>query len=141
MNAREYLRQAYRLDQRISSDVQEVRRLRVMAESIGSPSFGERVQTSHNGDAPFIRSIERIMVMEAKIDQEIDMYVDLKEQIRGVIAKVENTDEQMVLRYRYLHNDTWEKIGEILKADSRTVRRWHDEALKHVKVPDEPIII
>jgi DNA-directed RNA polymerase sigma subunit (sigma70/sigma32) len=69
------------------------------------------------------------------------MYVDLKEQNRGVIAKVENTDEQMVLRYRYLHNDTWEKIGEILKADSRTVRRWHDEALKHVKVPDEPIII
>ena len=79
--------------------------------------------------------------MEAQIDKEIDLYVDLKEQIRFVIAKVEDTDEQMVLRYRYLHNDTWEKIGEILKADARTVRRWHDQALKHVVVPENPIII
>lgn len=79
--------------------------------------------------------------MENQIDREVDLYVDLKDQIRDVIAAVENTDEQMVLRYRYIHNDTWEKIGEILKADARTVRRWHDDALKHVKIPDDPIII
>ncbi|MDY6334990.1 MAG: RNA polymerase subunit sigma-70 [Lachnospiraceae bacterium] len=141
MNAREYLGQAYRLDQRINSDLEEVGRLRMMAASVGSPSFGERVQTSHNGDAPFVRSIEKISIMENQIDREVDLYVDLKDQIRAVIAEVKNIDEQMVLRYRYLHNDTWEKIGEILKADSRTVRRWHDNAIKHVKIPDDPIII
>lgn len=141
MNAREYLSQAYRLDQRINSDLEEVGRLRMMTSAIGSPAFNERVQTSPNGDAPFVRSIEKIMLMENQIDREVDLYVDLKDQIRDVIAAVENTDEQMVLRYRYIHNDTWEKIGEILKADARTVRRWHDDALKHVKIPDDPIII
>ena len=141
MNAREYLSQAYRLDQRINSDLEEVGRLRMMASAIGSPALNERVQTSPNGDAPFVRSIEKIVLMENQIDREVDLYVDLKDQIRDVIAAVENTDEQMVLRYRYIHNDTWEKIGEILKADARTVRRWHDDALKHVKIPGDPIII
>lgn len=141
MNAREYLRQAYRLDQRINCDLQEVGRLRVMAESIGSPVLGERVQTSHDVDAHFSRSIEKILVMENMIDQEVDLYVNLRDQIRSVISAVKNPNEQLVLRYRYIHNNTWEKIGEILKVDARTVRRWHDEALKHVQVPDNPIII
>jgi DNA-directed RNA polymerase specialized sigma subunit len=141
MTPKEYLRQAYRLDQRINSDIEEVGRLRSMAASVSSPALTERVQTSHSGDAPFVRSIEKIIELEHKIDKEIDLYVDLKNQIRSVIAKVENTDEQMVLRYRYVHNYTWEKIGNVLNADARTVRRWHGDALQHVKVPDSPITI
>ena len=39
--------------------------------------------------------------------------------MREVIDAVQNTDEQMVLRYRYIHNMTWEQIGAELKADER----------------------
>lgn len=61
--------------------------------------------------------------------------------MRTVIEQVQNTDEQMVLRYRYIHNMTWEQIGDELKANSRTVRRWHGNALQHASLPDEPIEI
>ena len=71
----------------------------------------------------------------------IDRLVDLKEQIRTVIDRVENPDEQMVLRYRYIHNMTWEQIGDELKADESTVRRWHRRALASVIVPADPIVI
>jgi DNA-directed RNA polymerase specialized sigma subunit len=141
MTAKEYLKQAYRLDQRINSDLEEVGRLRSMASNVSSPSFGERVQTSPAGDAPFVRSIEKIMLLEHHIDEEIDLYVDLKKQIRSVIDKVEDTDEQMVLRYRYVHNYTWEQIGNKLYADRTTVFRWHERALRHVKLPEKPICI
>lgn len=141
MTSKEYLRQAYRLDQRINSDIEEVGRLRSMASSVSSPSLGERVQTSHNGDAPFVRSIEKIIELEHKIDQEIDLYVNLKDQIRTVIAKVEDPNEQLVLRYRYVHNYTWEQIGDRLYADRTTVYRWHSNALRHVSLPDDPIVI
>ena len=141
MNAKDYLSQAYRLDEKINSDVEEAARLHEMATSIGSLAYGERVQTSPTGDAPFVHPTEKIELMEIQIDQEVDLLVDLKYQIRTVIAAVENKDEQLVLRYKYLHYDTWEKIAEIMRADSRTVRRWHDDALKHVKIPDDPIII
>lgn len=62
--------------------------------------------------------------------------MNLKEEIRSVIDMVSNTDERMVLRYRYIHNYTWEQIGDVLGADSRTVRRWHGQALGHVTLPE-----
>ena len=141
MKPREYLHQAYRLDHRINSDIEEMARLREMASSVSSPVFGDKIQTSRNTNPPYVRCIEKIMALEKRINDEIDTLVDLKEQIRGVIDKVADTDERMVLRYRYIHNYTWEQIGDELNADKSTVRRWHGNALFHVVLPDDPIII
>lgn len=136
MTPKEYLKQAYRLDHRINSDIAELGRLREMSRSISSPSLGEKVQTNRNTDAPFVKCLERIYSLEEKINEEIDLLVNLKEEIRSVIDMVSNTDERMVLRYRYIHNYTWEQIGDVLGADSRTVRRWHGQALGHVTLPE-----
>ena len=141
MTNEEYFRQAYRLDQKIQSDIEEVSRLRAMAVSISAPFSGDRVQTSLPSDAPFARCVEKILLLEEKINAEIDAYVGLKEQIRDAIAAVSNTDEQMVLRSRYIHNKTWEQIGRELNANARTIRRWHEEAILHVSLPKNPIII
>lgn len=136
MTPKEYLKQAYRLDHRINSDIAELGRLREMSTSISSPSLGEKVQTNRNTNAPFVKCLERIYSLEEKINEEIDLLVNLKEEIRSVIDMVSNTDERMVLRYRYIHNYTWEQIGDVLGADSRTVRRWHGQALGHVILPE-----
>jgi DNA-directed RNA polymerase specialized sigma subunit len=141
MTAKEYLRQAYRLDQKINSDLEEVASLREMTNSISSPQLSERVQTSRKGDAPFTRCLDKILELEDKINKEIDLLVELKKEIRMVITMVEDTDERMVLKYRYVHNYTWEQIGNELNADARTVRRWHGKALLHVVLPENPITI
>nr|DAQ43970.1 MAG TPA: Protein of unknown function (DUF722) [Caudoviricetes sp.] len=141
MTAKEYLSQAYRLDQRIDSNIAEITRLREMACGISSPSWEEKVQTSRNTDAPFVRCLEKIMDLEKVVNSEIDTLVDLKRQIRTTIERVPNTDEQLVLRYRYIHNCTWEQIGNELNADARTIRRWHGDALQKVKVPQDAIKI
>ena len=141
MTSKEYLRQAYRLDHRINSDISEMDRLRLMACSVSSPGFEERYNPNRATEAPFVRSLEKVWELRQKIDDEIDRFIDLKEQMREAIAKVTDVDEQMVLRYRYLHNKTWEEIGNELHADRTTVYRWHGMALKHFKVPDQPINI
>lgn len=141
MTAKEYLSQAYRLDQRINSNIEEISRLREMVCSISSPSWEEKVQTSRHTDAPFARCLEKIMDLEKVVNGEIDTLVDLKQQIRTTIESVPNTDEQLVLRYRYIHNCTWEQIGNELNADARTIRRWHGDALQKVKVPQDAIKI
>ena len=41
----------------------------------------------------------------------------------------------------YVHNFTWEQIGDELNADKSTIRRWHGNALNHVVVPENPIVI
>ena len=61
MKVKDYLHQAYRLDHRINSDIEEMARLREMASSVSAPVFGEKVQTSRSTEAPFVRCIEKIM--------------------------------------------------------------------------------
>lgn len=141
MTAKEYLRQAYRLDHRIDSDITEMERLREMACSIGSPGFEEHYDPNHATEAPFVRALEKVWKMEEKINGEIDRLVDLKAQIRSVIEAVTDPNERMVLRYRYIHNMTWDQIGDELHADARTVRRWHGTALLHVELPENPITV
>lgn len=141
MTAKEYLHQAYRLDHKINSDLEEIERLREMAASVSAPKLGDRVQNTKNNEAPFQKYLDKVFMLEERINQEINTYIDLKRQIRDMIAKVDNTDEQMVLRYRYIHNMTWDEIGDELHADKSTVRRWHGQALLHVVLPNNPIII
>ena len=141
MTAKEYLRQAYRLDHRIDSDIAEMERLREMACSVGSPGFEEHHNPNRPTEAPFVRALEKVWRMEEKINAEIDRLVDLKAQIRGVIEAVSDPNDRMVLRYRYIHNMTWERIGDELHAGETSIRRWHASALAHVVLPENPIII
>lgn len=141
MTTKEYLKQAFRLDHRIDSDITEMERLREMACSIGAPGFEEHYNPNHPTEAPFVRSLEKVWQMEEKINGEIDRLVDLKAQIRSVIEAVTDPNERMVLRYRYIHNMTWDQIGDELHADARTVRRWHGTALLHVELPENPITV
>lgn len=141
MTVKEYLKQAYRLDQRINSDLVEIEHLRKMASSISTPGFEEHFNPNPATEAPFVRCLEKIWELEKKIDAEVDTLVELKEQMRSVIEKATNPDEQMVLRYRYIHNKTWEQIGDEMFTDERTVRRWHGRALSRLTLPENPIII
>ena len=107
MTVKEYLHQAYRLDQKIKSDTMEVQNLRVMAGSVSAIQYDkDRVQTSRSTDAPFIRTLEKMWDLENKIAAELETLSDLKKQIREVIEAVPDTDERMVLKYRYIHGLT-----------------------------------
>lgn len=142
MNKKEYLRQVYLLDKRIKADMDEVVRLRELATSVSSLRYDrEYVQTTRSIEAPFVKALIRVMDLEAKINMEITLLISLKEQILDVISKLESVDEQMILRYRYMSNMTWEDIGKELHAGVRTVIRWHGNALEHLVFPENPIRI
>ena len=139
MTVKEYLGQAYLLDKRIKSDSMELDELRLMAETISSPGFEEHYNASKNTDAPYIKTLERIFDMESKIMDEMNILVALKNQIRDVISQVEKPEYQMILKYRYIHNMTWPKIGDMLCADERTVQIWHNKAIAIINLPENAI--
>lgn len=142
MDAREYLHQAYRLDQEIDSNMRELERWRELSVSISSPPFGERIPSARNNtDAAFVRCLEAIEEMEAEINERVNLLVALRKQIRETIDSVINADKRMILRYRYLHDMNWSQIGNELHIDRTTARRWHDEALEEVILPKDPITL
>ena len=139
MTVKEYLRQAYLLDQRIKSYSIECDELRQMAQSISSPGFEEHYNASKNTDAPYIRTLEKLWDMEEKVLREQENLVCLKAQIREVIAQVDNPEQQAVLRYRYIHNYSWPRIADIVLVDETPVRRWHNKAIAKINLPENAI--
>lgn len=137
MTAKEYLSQAYRLDQRINNSIKEAVRLREMAMNLRSPSFEPNYDASPSTEAPFVRPLERVLELEEHINAEVDALVELKAQIHQVIDTAENNNEKIILRYRYLDNMTWAEIGAAMNADASSVRRWHNNALAHVAIPED----
>lgn len=139
MTAKEYLEKARRLDLRINSHIEEAARLREMAMSLQSPSLEPNYNASHSAEAPFVRPLERVLTLEEHINSEIDALVELKEGILKAISAVEDPNEQTVLRCRYLDNMTWAQIGEKMNTDRTNAYRWHNRALKHIRIPENSL--
>lgn len=141
MTIKDYLKQAYKLDQRIDSHLEELARLREVAYGLSSPRYGDKVQTSVDGNAPFVTQIESIIRYEDRINAEIDTLVALKEQIHETIAAVGNPRAVIMLRSRYIDGKTWEQIAASFRVDVSTVYHWHRDALLRLKMPENPIVI
>ena len=139
MTVKEYLGQAYLLDQRIKSDTMEYEELRIMSLTISAPGFEEHYNATKNTDAPYIRTLEKMLEMEQVIMSEISQLMELKRQIREVISRMDRPEYQTVLKYRYIHNFSWQKIADIVAADERTVRRWHNKAIARIRLPENAI--
>lgn len=100
MTPKTYLNQAYRLEQRIRLDTEELENLRTLAATVSSPGFEEHYNPNHPTDAPFVKTLNRIWEMEQKVKDELDLLLRLKKEIQSVIAKVDNTDERLILTYQ-----------------------------------------
>ena len=135
MTSKEYLRQAYRLNELIDSDAEELERLRDLSFKIAGGNYGERVISSGRKEPSFVRYIDEIDEMKQKIHAELCELVLLKRNITQAINRMENREERLVLTYRYLSNKTWEQISSILSVSIRTVHRIHQSALTHFSVP------
>ena len=135
MTAKEYLRKAYRLDQQIDSHVAELEHLRELSTRIQGSNFGERVSSTRGTEASYTRIIDKIADMQQRINAEIDTLVDLRAELACV--RVSDVDERLLLRYRYINNDSWGDIAKALNVSSRTVHRIHSSALQNFVILNE----
>lgn len=136
MTAKQYLRQAYRLNELINSHIKELEQLRLISTSVSSTDFSkERVQGGQLPGNKIVNIIGKIVDLERQINAEIDSFIDLKKEIHDVIEAVKNPNERLVLRYRYIEFLTWEQVAERMNYSIKQVHRIHSEALKNVVVP------
>ena len=84
----------------------------------------------------FIKTIEKIWEYEQKIDAKINRLVDLRAAINAAIESMEKPEERLLLKYRYLKNESWEDISYDLNVSYRTVHRIHASALNNFVVPE-----
>lgn len=138
MTSEQYLKQAYRLNELINSDLAELNNLRSLSTSISGVSYDtERVQGGNLPGSRIENIVAKITDLEEEINREIDRYVDLKVAIRREINRLENRNEQLLLRLRYVEFLSWEDIRATMGFDDlRRVYQIHREALKNFKPPE-----
>jgi len=132
MKAKEYLSQAYRLDKRIDSKIDQLGSLNELATKCTSNLSGMPKAPNHGGST-MEDTIVKIVDLQEKIAQDIDRLVDTKFELSQVIKAVDDIDCQLLLEGRYLCYKSWEQIAVELGFRLRHVYEVHSAALNKVE--------
>ena len=117
MTAKEYLSQAYRIDQRINAKLEQVDRLRALSRKSTVSYGGERVSHTRN---------------VASMEDTIDRFVDIKREIQQTIDLVADADCRLLLEFRYLAMKRWIDVAGEMGICRAYANRLHEKALAMV---------
>lgn len=132
MTIKEYLSQAYRIDQRINSKLEQVQSLRELAVKATS-TLSDTYSSGNSNKQKMEGVIVKIIDLENEIDEEIDKLIDLKQEIVSLIKQVKNPEYKTLLELRYLCFRTWEQIAVEMRYDLSWIHRLHKKALIEIK--------
>ncbi len=131
MTTKEYLAQAYRIDQRINSKLEQIVSLRELATKATSTLSDTPPSGTHN-----VHSMEGIIVkmmeLENEINADIDLLIDLKKEIMSIIKSINNPEQQTLLELRYLCFKTWEQIAVDMRYSIQNAYKVHDRAVANI---------
>ena len=125
MTAKEYLSQAKQFDDAINRLLNDRTYWRDLSKKVSGSNFEEHFNANRSAEAPFARCLERIDEIERDIDRKVD-----------AIDALEDLEEQIVLRRRYLEGYSWEQTARSMAVSIRTAHRIHGRALKHFSIPE-----
>lgn len=132
MTAKEYMSQAYRLNERINCKIQQLADLNDLARK----ATGILTGMPHNpnkGTSSLDNIIAKIVDLQCEINGDIDKLVDLKRDLRNVIESVEDIDQRFILEKRYLCWASWPEIAVEMNISNRWLFHLHDSALENVQ--------
>ena len=131
MTALDFLSQAYRLDLRIDSKLEQLDALNELAEKCSTTITGMPRNPSRS--VSFMAdAIAKIVDLQAEIDSDIHRLVDIKRQIVAAIKAVENKEYQTLLELRFLCGCTWEEVAAKMGYSIQHTYRMRDRSLRKI---------
>lgn len=134
MTTKEYLSQAYRLDLRINSKIDQISSLNDLATKCTSV-INDMPRNPSRSTSSMADAVSKIIDIQSEINNDIDTLVDLKQEMVTVIKDIGNLEYQTLLEKRYLCFLSWERIAVDMGYDLRYVHKLHNRALKECKIP------
>ena len=131
MTAKEYLSQAYKIDNDINSKLEQVASLRDLATKATS-TMSDMPGSPNRNIHKMEDAIVKIITLEDEINSDIHELISLKADITHMIKRVAKRAERTILEKRYLCFDTWEQISVDMGYSIQHTFRLHDKALKEI---------
>ncbi len=131
MTAKEYLSQAYKIDNDINSKLEQVASLRDLATK-ATTTMSDMPGSPNRNIHKMENAIIKIVDLEDEINSDINELISLKADITHMIKRVTNRQERTILEKRYLCFDTWEQISVDMNYSIQHTFRLHDKALREI---------
>ena len=131
MTAKEFLSQAYRLEQRIRSKLQQMESIRSLAETV-TTSYGSEVVSRTRNVHSLEEAIVKLTEVETELGTQISTLIKTKTAIGEVIDQVHIESCRLILEKRYLCYMDWSRIASELNYSERWVMRQHRRGLDAV---------
>jgi DNA-directed RNA polymerase specialized sigma subunit len=133
MNTLDFLSQAYRLDLRIDSKLEQIASLNELSTkcttTITDMPSNPNLSISSMADA-----IVKIVDLQTEIDRDIHRLIDIKRQIVASIKAVDNKEYQTLLELRFLCGCKWEEVAIKMGYSIQHTYRMRDRALRKVVI-------
>jgi len=131
MTAKEYLGQAYRIDQRINSKLEQVQSLRELSVK-ASATLTDMPRSSTRNVQRMEDIIANMVDIETEINNDIDDLISTKQEVMSIIKGVAKPEHQSLLELRYMCFKSWEQIACELNYSVSWVLKVHHKALRAV---------
>lgn len=136
MTAKEYLNQAYRLDQRIRSKQEQIASLNDLTTDCSATLTG-MPRNPNRGGSRMADAVCKIVDLQDSVAADMQELVELKAEIIATIKAVDCIEYQLILEKRYISGKSWPEIAVDLGYKMRHLYKLHDEALAAVKIPEK----
>lgn len=133
MTALDFLSQAYRLDLRIDSKLEQLNFLNELATKCTATSSAMPRNPNQRISA-MADTVAKIVDLQKEIDGDIQQLIEIRRQIVAAIKAVDNHECQTLLELRFLCGYTWEEIAIKMGFSLPHTYRMRDRALKQIVV-------
>lgn len=131
MSAKKFLQKGYRINLEIETRQQVIDELKSTLDGLKGINYKiEKVQGGAMSSEHLTEKIAKI----TKLEKNITYLHNLLYQINEKIDSLENPNERLILRMRYILNFKWDSICDKMGYSRRQVQRIHDEAIKKIKM-------
>lgn len=132
MNVRELLNSHYEISNAIDAKLEVIAELKSLATKVTASAFSESHGSGTYTDRVG-RTTARIIDLENEINDEIDRLVEIKIEIKCLIAEVTDSVRRTILERRYILSESWEAIAKKLGYSPRHIMRMHNQTVEELE--------
>ena len=123
----------------LEADRDNLQRARSALTDIPSPDVREDpVQVSRRNEASYVRLLEEVDRLTAKVRLEEDLLWRLKAEMLPLFSTLP-PERASLMGARYISGYPWEIIMEEKNLSKSTALRWHRESLKQLVLPENAV--
>lgn len=134
MTKKEYLRQGYRMRKEIRSEEDMLKELGENLDGLQALQNSEKLQGGPiKDDSRIIEKIDKIIKIEEEIKIKLLSLKSFQAKLYQEIELIQDLNQRILLKNRYIFNLTWEQIAERLGYSMTQTHRIHKAALENFK--------